>query len=329
MLFAYAASAASSRTTPRKGVLTPSNGEEGHTHIWGGVAKEHCQKQYEDATNNFRDVGTDKHAVMRGDEFYHSETAPSLLLVHVGHTCGGSVRRFLRKNSDALDHIAPNHQGYAQVHIHPVRRPVVDGAKGLVIVLRDPVDRLISAYNTEACIRDPHSSASGCAHANWQPTNLTRVPYTVEIKVPERTDAGDDLWRCFPTVGAFADGIDDEDDCGHLAQQALRNSKYGHVAMGACFYLGGVLNKLRNKSVHLIHTETCDADMQAVPKWLGLHTSFETSDEKHTGDFPHHTDTVSHEGRRRLQRHLKHEYALYGQLKKLQGRHSVSGKGAP
>ena len=39
--------------------------------------------------------------------------------------------------------------------------------------------------------------------------------------------------------------------------------------------------------------------------------------ERVAGDFPHHGDTISSEGRKRLQRHLAHEYALFGELQKL------------
>ena len=320
------------------GVSAPAShtwsGDKGlHGTKWSATAEENCKRQYKHAVRHFRDEDTDKHANMRGDEFRNNKTAPNLLLVHVGHTCGGSVTRFLASNSEALGASrlfrgrhgksgskAQNHPAWAQVHIHPVRDWVVDGSNAVSIVLRDPVDRLISAYNTEACLSDPEVEFAVCRR---QPSDfVAAIAFRggrgrTDLNAVA-ADAADNLQTCFPNVGAFADGIDDDTECGRLARDAVTNSKYGHVAMGACYYLGGVLDRLKHKSVHLIQTETCDADMQAVPKWLGLSSSFERTEEKHTGSFPHHDDTVSPEGRKRLEKHLTHEYALLGELKKLE-----------
>merc|ERR1712167_555225 len=40
---------------------------------------------------------------MRGDDFRNASTAPSLMLVHVGHTCGSSVKQFLAQNDKQLN----------------------------------------------------------------------------------------------------------------------------------------------------------------------------------------------------------------------------------
>jgi hypothetical protein len=209
-----------------------------------------------------------------------------------------------------LDAIHPGLPGWAQVeqvHNHPVRRNVLDTATSVLIVLRDPIDRLVSAYNTEA---------ENCEEATT--TNCT--------------EAVDELRRCFPNVAAFANGIDGDNKCGRLARGSIMNAETGQIGMGTCFYIGGLLDTLRGKRVHLIHTETCDADVAAVPEWLGLDEwlSFGArTQSKHTVTFPHKDDNVGAEGRRRLQRHLAPEYAMLAELRALASGRTESDPLAP
>ena len=94
----------------------------------------------------------------------------------------------------------------------------------------------------------------------------------------------------------------------------------GHVSLGGCAYLGGTLEVLRNKSVYLVDTDTCDADIQGLPRWLGLDQPFEALPEKHVGDFPHHRDAISPRGSEKLRRYLVAEYALQDELRRIAGR---------
>lgn len=287
----------------------------GYHQAWEGDAKEACEKQHAKAIRNFRTREQDAETgrlSMRGDDFRNASTAPSLMLVHVGHTCGSSVKQFLTRNDKLLNKFHQKHAGWAQVHVHPVKPWMVDGAEGVIITLRDPIDRLVSAYNTKACLDELPSSMTQEEFANCQQRSTTNL----------RADSGepDKLAACFPNVTAYADGIDDKTDCGSLARKALFDGRFGHLAMGSCFYMGGLLNRLKDKAVHVINAETCEDDMQAVPKWLGMKEKQQKMfklTERVDGDFPHHGDAISSEGRKRLQRHLAHEYALFGELQKL------------
>ena len=64
--------------------------------------------------------------------------------------------------------------------------------------------------------------------------------------------------------------------CGRIAREAIGvntaavEASSGHIGRGVCFYLGGLLKRLERKRVHLVHTESCDADIADIPKWLGL-----------------------------------------------------------
>jgi len=94
----------------------------------------------------------------------------------------------------------------------------------------------------------------------------------------------------------------------------------GHVGKGDCYYVGGVLEQLRTKRIHLIHTEKCGVDIGTIPEWLGLkgdNSQFEATPDRHQGDYPHHYDTVSARGRTRLEHHLQHEYALQAEIRNL------------
>ena len=91
----------------------------------------------------------------------------------------------------------------------------------------------------------------------------------------------------------------------------------GHVGMGACFYLGGLLEKLRTKRIHLVHMKSCEEDINAVPRWLGINASFEPGPAVHNGGFPHHMDKPSSQGLKRLERHLDHELAFHDELQRI------------
>ena len=133
------------------------------------------------------------------------------------------------------------------------------------------------------------------------------------------------LLNCFRHVNAFAEALDDETKCGEIARAALDvhpgpAGGIGHIGMGSCFYLGGLLDKLDGKSVTVVETSSCDADIRQLPSWLGLNASFAETPAFHTGSYPHHSDEISEAGREKLRRHLAHEYALQRELRELAGR---------
>ena len=94
--------------------------------------------------------------------------------------------------------------------------------------------------------------------------------------------------------------------------------------------LGGVAGRLRGKNVHIVETEQCDAGIAGIPTWLGLKEKFSPAVMIHGGNFPHHLDTVTKSGRKRLEKYLAHEYALQDELRKYaaeQKRHLGGGRG--
>merc|ERR1719424_2358139 len=279
---------------------------------WSGEAKLACEMQWTRAVAALPALPDDPmpDKEMRGDSFM-AGLPPRVLFVHIGKSCGATVQRALLTNAELMK--LAGREPFDRVHVHPVRRGVLEAATEVVVVLRDPVERLVSAYNTAACKEDDNiTDVKVClrspARRKFQRFGFKRLS----------------LLECYPNVTAFADGLDDNTECGKLARGTLRNnethpesSRGEHVGMSSCFYLGGLSKILSHKRIHLVETKTCDADIAKLPAWLGLHSSFAVMGEAHVGPFPHHTDKPSDEGLQRLRRHLAHEYAFHDELKRL------------
>ena len=277
---------------------------------WSGEAKLACEMQWTKAVAGIPAMVDDYESHMRGDSFLKGPS-PRLLFVHIGKSCGATVERALENNAELVK--LAGREAFGRVHVHPVRRGVLEAALEVVIVLRDPAERVVSAYNTAACKEDDDvTNIQACLRAPAE-RKFQRFGYK-QLS----------LLECFPNVTAFADGLDDDTDCGKLARDVLRNnethpeSSHGeHTGMGGCFYLGGMSKMLAHKRIHLVETNTCDADIAAIPARLELNSPFKVMGEAHVGAFPHHKDAPSDEGLQRLQRHLAHEYAFYDELKRL------------
>ena len=127
------------------------------------------------------------------------------------------------------------------------------------------------------------------------------APVETLLRRTNGTKTPKSLLSCFRTVTHFAEALDDDDDCGEMARRSLSVKPAmphvkllsGHVSLGSCAYLGGTLEELRNKSVYLINTETCDADIKGLSDWMGLDAPFKPLVKEHVGEFPHHSDELS------------------------------------
>jgi hypothetical protein len=276
-----------------------------------GMAKLTCEMQWRKAVKLFPDTSVDDEPDMRGDEFLQG-VPPRVLFVHVGKSCGASTQKALERNSDLLK--LAGRKAFARVHVHPVRPEVMDAVEDVVIAVRNPIQRVISAYNTAACKEDPEVTD----------VHVCKRPASYRDRFKRLRRKKESLLECFPNVTAFADGLDDTSVCGRIARRVLHNSETHplssngeHVGMGACFYLGGLLEKLRTKRIHLVHMKSCEEDINAVPRWLGINASFEPGPAVHIGGFPHHMDKPSYKGLKRLERHLDHELAFHDELQRI------------
>ena len=291
----------------------------------------------------------------RGDKFVHGQRTPTFLFVHVGHACGGTITTTLaiqeRKMRRELYPDEPGRAMFDTVHVHPVRKSVLNAAENVLISFRDPVDRFISAYNSNACLYGGDSRQT-CVRPNNLQSDLPimrlsmPMPGVAEAATEEMLNIKDPhgALGCFPNVTAFAEHLDDDSDCGRAARDVMHPPWAVHVksdcprlelltpaappalapplvgccsqrsthalAVGPCYYLGGLIHTLQTKNVHVVHAETCNEDIMRIPFWLGLNLTFDEPTETHRDEFPHYADQPSAAGRTRLKRHLAHEYAL-------------------
>ena len=255
---------------------------------------------------------------LRGDAF-RAKVPPALLFVHVGKTCGATVGFALRDNQRLMSTKHPLQPAYDEVHTHPVRWGVLAAADYVLVSLRDPIDRVVSSYNSYVCTRESTVDKHGQRVPINSQNECKRKPQELGLI----QDAHARLIFCFPTVNEFAERIDEDNECGQLARNSLLTDfTFGHAAMGACFYLGGMLDLLQNKSIFIVETKTCDADINAIAPWLGLRNdSFKLRQELHAGGFPHHDDALSVLGRDKLRQHLAHEYAFVDELRRMSVSH--------
>ena len=107
-------------------------------------------------------------------------TASDVLFVHVGKTCGGTIAAEFRKNRVA----------YHEVHLDKVDGETLAQYKRVIVSARDPVDRVISAFNW----RSPHA----CRQRKGQCTPPRAV---------EKFDGERGFYNCFPDVQHFVDAV--------------------------------------------------------------------------------------------------------------------------
>jgi hypothetical protein len=153
------------------------------------------------------------------------------LLIHVGKTCGTSVAMSL--HTDCLQRGCPH--SLPEVHVNPTSPRALDQRTAILITVRDPVERLISAFN-----------------------------YVQDRKVH----------GCYATAEAFLNGIAfDVSPCGDLVRSMFATppaSFSSHFNMGLCFYVGGIMDILCSHRIWVIETHSCASDTYLAMKWLNM-----------------------------------------------------------
>mmetsp|Transcript_30117 Transcript_30117/g.93174 ORF Transcript_30117/g.93174 Transcript_30117/m.93174 type:complete len:366 (+) Transcript_30117:1109-2206(+) len=127
---------------------------------------------------------------------YHVQKG-DVVVIHVGKTCGGSVVDYVSKFTKL-----------SEIHLRPVMPSDLDTAPLVVVVVRDPVDRVISAFN-------------------WHSANGGR-PIKAAIREAASPRPDSILYHCFATVGAFADAVG-----AFAARPRVKTGKHKTVARNA------------------------------------------------------------------------------------------------
>ena len=226
-------------------------------------------------------------------------TASDVLFVHVGKTCGGTIAAELRKNR------VPYHE----VHLDKVDGETLAKYKRVIVSARDPVDRVVSAFNW----RSPHA----CRERKGECTPPRAV---------EKYDGERGLYNCFPDVQHFVDAVTARSQGTTLTCHMLAHSFFygvgvgagggSHIGKGLSWYIGPVLHDLlrRESDLWVVRAETCEHDLEGAIRWLRgdetldvlrggwIHQARNTTDETST--------TINSSSRKNLQRRLEAEYQI-------------------
>lgn len=222
--------------------------------------------------------------------------------VHVGKT-GSSVGKMLHGCRIASCHVSEGR----------LKPPVPRDARYLISV-RDPIDRVVSAFNW----RHPNTrggvNGSGVRHHTGGNTSGKHAPR-------RRLRSGQtshELYACFPLIDDFAVGLRAAGACGALARNFL-TEPHAHITMGFEFYLGKVLDEgLLERPYALLHTETLAADVAAAACWLGC--SYDAEKHKHDDYVMRNATYVSPAGRANLRDAFRRDYEVLARLEAGPGR---------
>jgi len=124
---------------------------------------------------------------------------------------------------------------HTPVHAHPLFRHQATKASHILVTLRDPVDRFVSAFNAYACRAGQHASLSGggdsegtdlrdrspCKGAPvWKDSEgeVSAKGTTGSTSTKNMTEA---FFECFPTVAHFAGQLDQNNPCGAQARSFM------------------------------------------------------------------------------------------------------------
>jgi len=169
--------------------------------------------------------------------FQHSNTwrpGEDVTFVHVGNTCGTTVAKWMNKELRAMNEPSLELL-HTPVHAHPLSRHQATEASHILVTLRDPVDRFVSAFNTYACQTGQRSTLGGGTGGErtglWDRRPCKRAPVWEDREVELSTkftrqltrtkNMTEAFFKCFPTVAHFAGQLDQKNPCGTQARSFM------------------------------------------------------------------------------------------------------------
>ena len=189
-------------------------------------------------------------------------TTDPVLFVHVGKTCGGSAVAYLRRAVNVTE-----------VHLRPVKREEVERASHIIVSVRDPTERVVSAFEWHRPGGD--RTYGRCFHRKR------------DVERYGNSCADDELYRCAATADAFADLVasrNSTDRCARVAKaflapdagarllgEPLHFARLSHIHRGFSFYLKqDTLDRLEGKRVWVVEASACERDARAFLAGLSL-----------------------------------------------------------
>lgn len=157
--------------------------------------------------------------------------------VHIGKTGGGTIQESLKKSGVSL----------CFYHQHPVKPPDLARIQKLFVTVRDPVQRVVSAYHW----RLNHKK------------NATRDAYEI------------DMYRCFSTVDKLFDALLGKNNSTRCTKDIAERWVRGgveHIGQGLEFYFKEVISEISSKDIFIIRQENMREDFKDMFLWLGIST---------------------------------------------------------
>jgi hypothetical protein len=213
-----------------------------------------------------------------------------ITFVHVGKCAGVSVGDFLHANAIQ----------FHEVHVRPVTHEEL--GRMVVVPLRDPIKRTISAFNWR------HPSTQG---------------------IDGRSQEEQMFYQCFNTVNAFAEALDPLSGAGVCNQVARRMfgvypnrgpSVSNHIGKGYQYYLQFVMDELANRDVFVVRVDQdhFEHDLHQLLHRYGVpvvSSIVPRTNNDETHHYPKRGDThLSNKGYAALKSILQTEYAIYNYL---------------
>ena len=250
-------------------------------------------------------------------------TTNPVLFVHVGKTCGGSAVAYLRRAVNVTE-----------VHLRPVKREEVERASHIIVSVRDPTERVVSAFEWHRPGGD--RTYGRCFHRKR------------DVERYGNSCADDELYKCAATADAFADLVasrNTTDRCARVAKAFLapdagarllgelgwkstirsasrvavscaplahHTGAASHINRGFAFYLGeDTLDRLKGRRVWVVEASACERDARAFLAGLSLHQGRTFPTAHRQG--PH---ALSYRRRAAIMDALAHEYRTLQALAK-------------
>lgn len=149
------------------------------------------------------------------------------------------------------------HVAFDHIHVHPVPLLKLHSHPHIVVVVRDPVARFISAYNWGIRRRDA-----------W----ATRLSACYDVDQFAMAFAYHRINPSLRSARTPCDTLSNETDSWTSAEGEERESHFdfGHIKMDGCFYMGGCIgdSALLSKRMFVVRTEMISEDADAMLSWL-------------------------------------------------------------
>ena len=226
--------------------------------------------------------------------------AKPLVFVHVGKAGGGTVR------AELIAGLRRNRGAARIIEVHTEPPPVHLLEVGGIFIAREPVDRVVSAFNW----RLPKGGGRG----------LHPQPDAAAKGVEER------LYRCFThpepfaralVVGLSGSGSADSGSAGSSCERAAReawSTHLNHVGTGLEFYYGALLAHLPQLRYVLLEAERLGEDLACLRHRL---FPLPWPEQPHVHEhYPARNQTLTSETRAALRSVLSREYEVLRMLRK-------------